>query len=60
MTESTSDQQPPGIANAQVTGGGGHVPDLADDGPDDSRARVPAAGSGVDMKTDNLDTDQRD
>ncbi|HEU5033161.1 MAG TPA: hypothetical protein VFT62_00225 [Mycobacteriales bacterium] len=47
-------QQPPGLANAQVTGGGGHVPPLDDNGPDDSRARVPAAGSGVDMKSDHL------
>ena len=54
MTESSSDQKPQGLANAQVTGGGGHVPPLDDDGPPDSRARVPAAGSGVDMKAADL------
>lgn len=60
MSQSTSDDRPPGLANAQVTGGGGHVPDLEQDGSDDSRARVPAAGSGVDMKSAGLDDDADD
>lgn len=55
MSQPTSDDKPPGLANAQVTGGGGHEPDLEQSGSDDARARVPAAGSGVDMKSDNLD-----
>jgi hypothetical protein len=55
MSQSTPDDNTPGLANAQVTGGGGHEPDLEQSGPDDARARVPAAGSGVDMKSDNLD-----
>jgi hypothetical protein len=54
MSQSTSDERPPGLANAQVTGGGGHEPTLDESGPDGTRARVPAAGSGVDMKTDSL------
>ena len=54
MSESATEKPPPGLANAQVTGGGGHEPDLADDGADDERARVPAAGSGVDMKSEPL------
>lgn len=58
MTKSTPDEQQPSLANAQVTGGGGHEPDLDRSGPQDTRARVPAAGSGVDMKTAELpDTD---
>jgi hypothetical protein len=55
MSQPTSNDRPPGLANAQVTGGGGHEPDLDQSGPDDTRARVPAAGSGVDMKSDSLD-----
>ena len=54
MSQPNSDERAPGLANGQVTGGGGHVPDLDQDGPEDSRARVPAAGSGVDMKTDDV------
>ena len=59
MTESQQNP-PPGLANAQVTGGGGHEPDLDENGPPESRARVPAAGSGVDLKTTDLpdDSDQ--
>ena len=60
MSQPTSNDRPPGLANAQVTGGGGHEPDLGQTGPGDARAqdtrsRVPAAGSGVDMKSDDLD-----
>ena len=57
MSQSTPDERPPGLANAQVTGGGGHEPDLDENGPDDARARVPAAGSGIDMKSDSLADD---
>lgn len=57
MGDDHDDRRPPGLANAQVTGGGGHVPPLDDDGADDDRARVPAAGSGVDMKTDHIEAD---
>ena len=49
MTESTSN---PDLANAQVTGGGGHEPD-----PDlqaDERPEPAASGSGVDLKSDEL------
>jgi hypothetical protein len=60
MSQSTSDDRPPGLANAQVTGGGGHEPDLDQDGTEDARARVPAAGSGIDMKSDNLDDTDKD
>ena len=60
MSQSTSDDRPHGVANAQVTGGGGHEPDLDQSGTDDDRARVPAAGSGVDMKSDNLDDPDND
>ena len=56
MTDTSADkQQPAGLANAQVTGGGGHEPDLEDTGTGEGRARVPAAGSGVDLKSDALD-----
>ena len=55
MTRSAPDERPPGLANAQVTGGGGHEPDLENSGPPDDRARVPAAGSGVDLKSAELD-----
>jgi hypothetical protein len=55
MTDTSGEKQPPpGLANAQVTGGGGHEPDLEDTGAGDGEAHVPAAGSGVDMKSDNL------
>lgn len=55
MSESSTDKQPPGLATAQVTGGGGHEPDLEEAGTGEDRARVPAAGSGVDLKTEALD-----
>jgi hypothetical protein len=43
------------MANAQVTGGGGHEPDVEDTGTGEGRAKAPAAGSGVDLKSDTLD-----
>jgi hypothetical protein len=49
MTEST---HKPDLANAQVTGGGGHEPDpdlQASDAPEPA-----ATGSGVDLKTTEL------
>jgi hypothetical protein len=49
MTESTDK---PDLANAQVTGGGGHEPD-----PDLQAPEAPepaASGSGVDLKSDEL------
>jgi hypothetical protein len=55
MSESSTDRQPPGMANAQVTGGGGHEPDVEDTGTGEGRAKAPAAGSGVDLKSDTLD-----
>jgi hypothetical protein len=56
MTDQPTDkQQPAGLANGQVTGGGGHEPDLEDTGVSEGQARVPAAGSGVDLKSDALD-----
>jgi hypothetical protein len=56
MTDTSAEQQPPpGLANAQVTGGGGHEPDLENTGTGEGQARVPAAGSGVDLKSDNID-----
>lgn len=55
MTESSTDKQQPGLADAQVTGGGGHEPALVDTGTGEGQARVPAAGSGVDLKSDLLD-----
>lgn len=57
MGKSTANETNPTLANAQVTGGGGHEPDLDQSGPDDTRARVPAAGSGVDMKSAELPDD---
>jgi hypothetical protein len=56
MTDSSAEkQQPAGLADAQVTGGGGHEPDLEDSGTGEGQARVPAAGSGVDLKSEGLD-----
>ena len=49
MTESTTN---PDLANAQVTGGGGHEPD-----PDEQPADAPEpanTGSGVDLKSSEL------
>lgn len=49
MTESTKN---PDLANAQVTGGGGHEPD-----PDLAAPAAPepaATGSGVDLKSNEL------
>jgi len=49
MTESS---QQPDLANAQVTGGGGHEPD-----PDDranERSEPATTGSGIDLKSENL------
>ena len=56
MTDTSADkQQPAGMANARVTGGGGHEPDLEETGTGEGRARVPAAGFGVDLKSEGLD-----
>ena len=60
MSQPTSDDKSRGLANAQVTGGGGHEPALDESGPDGTPARVPAAGSGVDLKSDNLDESASD
>lgn len=49
MTESSTK---PNLANAQVTGGGGHEPD-ADERPIDP-AEPANTGSGVDLKSENL------
>ena len=52
----SSPESSPNLTNAQVTGGGGHEPDPAETGPDGA-AREPAAGSGVDMKSESLPED---
>lgn len=49
MTESTSR---PNLANAQVTGGGGHEPDPDPQAPD--MPEPAATGAGVDLKTSEL------
>ena len=49
MSESSTQ---PNLANAQVTGGGGHEPD-PDDQPN-NRAEPATTGSGVDLKTSEL------
>ena len=49
MTESTPN---PDLANAQVTGGGGHEPD-PDEQPT-ARPEPAATGSGVDLKSSEL------
>ena len=54
MTESSPDPKPD-LANAQVTGGGGHEPDLTQTQRDDEEQRPAATpGAGVDMKSEGL------
>ena len=45
MTDSPM-QQPQGVVNPKITGGGGHEPDPDETGADDSRGTAPLAGSG--------------
>jgi hypothetical protein len=52
MTEHSTDR--PDLAHAQITGGGGHEPDPDATPDDDGASQAPAAGSGVDLKADNL------
>jgi hypothetical protein len=53
MSQPSPEDRDPRLADAQVTGGGGHEPD-PDERPRGDDHATPAGGAGVDLKTSEL------